>query len=302
MEAHTFLTNAFFEGKIQLFVDCKLSIATHALHYGTGAFGGIRGNYRDGKVYIFRIEDHAKRLSNSAKYFNYEISPELIQSRIIDMVKSNKDNITKDFYIRPLVYVSDSNVSPKIHGLKKDFLVYGLELGNWFSDGGITCRFSSFVRQEDRSAPLRAKITGTYIMSSMAKSEAQESGYDEAIIFNSQGKVCEASAMNIFIVRDGVIYTPGVDQDILEGITRKSIIELARFFGYTVVERAIDRTELIIADEVFITGSAGKVTSVRKIENYNLPQSKPITDILTKEYGLIVTGQNPKFQDWITVV
>ena len=203
-----------------------------------------------------------------------------------------KNRPDKSFYIRPFVYTSDLGIAPRLHKIEKDFFVYGLELGDYLSPDGISCRISSWSRQEDRSFPLRGKISGAYIASALAKTEAVASGFDEALLMNSQGKVCEASGMNVFIVRDGKLITPGSDQDILEGITRDSIITLAKHFGIEVIERPIDKTELLIADEVFLSGTAAKVTPVKQIENYTLPGDRPITEKLRDKLTAITKNQD----------
>ena len=166
----------------------------------------------------------------------------------------------------------------------------------------MSCRISSWTRQEDRSLPLRGKISGAYITSSLAKTEAVKSGFDEALLLNSRGKVSEASGMNLFIVRDGVIFTPGVDQDILEGITRASVIELARSMGYQVVERPIDKTELFVAEEVFLTGTAAKVTPVRRVETTEMPSQRPVMEALRERITAITEGRDPNFEHWVTRV
>jgi branched-chain amino acid aminotransferase len=301
--AQNFLPVAFFEKQLMPFVDAKLSIATNALHYGTGAFGGMRGTINPNnpnQVLLFRLKDHAKRLSDSAKFFNYDISPEYIATKIIEFIKANKP--TTSFYIRPLVYISGLGISPRIHDIDKDFLIYGLELGDYLNPKGVSCRFSSWTRQEDRAVPLRGKITGSYTMAAMAKTEAVSSGFDECFVFNSQGKICEASAMNLFIVRKGKVFTPSVDQDILEGITRDAVIKIATKLGYEVIEKPIDKTEMLIADEVFLTGTAGKVTPVYKIENYNLPESHSVCDAIREEFIKITNGESTEFNEWTTVV
>ena len=298
-----FLPNAFFEGQTVPFIDAKISVATHGFQYGTGAFGGMRGAINPSnpnQVLLFRLQDHAKRLSDSAKFFNYDIKPEYIASKIVEFVQSNKP--TTAFYIRPMIYVSGLGISPRVHDIDKNFLIYGLEMGEYLNPKGVSCRFSSWVRQEDRSVPLRGKITGSYTMASMAKTEATNSGFDECFIFNSQGKICEASAMNLFIVRKGKIFTPSVDQDILEGITRDAVIKIATKLGYEVIEKAIDKTEMLIADEVFLTGTAGKVTPVYKIENYDLPESHPVCDNIRDEFIKIINGTTEIFADWITTI
>ncbi|MGC1248669.1 MAG: branched-chain amino acid transaminase [Spirulinaceae cyanobacterium] len=300
---HNFLPIAYFQNKFLPFPEAQLSIATHALHYGTGAFGGMRGIINQSnsqEVLLFRLDRHCQRLSNSAKFLNYDLPADKIESIIIDFIKKNQPQ--NNFYIRPFVYTSGLGISPRLHQIEKDFFVYGLELGDYLSPGGVNCRISSWYRQEDRSFPLRGKISAAYITSSLAKTEAVESGFDEAILMNSQGKVCEASGMNIFLVRNEQIITPSLDQDILEGITRDSIITIAEDLGLTVRERAVDKSELLIADEVFLCGTAAKITPVNRIETYRLPEAKPLAERLRDKLTAITENQDSQYQDWITTV
>jgi branched-chain amino acid aminotransferase len=295
-----FLSTAYFQGQFVPFAEANVSIATHALHYGTGAFGGLRGipdPQTENQVLLFRLDRHCQRLSNSARFLQYDLPAATIQQVIVDFVQKNQPRTS--FYIRPFVYTSDLGIAPRLHKVEKDFFVYGLELGDYLSPEGVTCRISSWYRQEDRSFPLRGKISGAYITSSLAKTEAVESGFDEAILLNSQGKVSEASGMNIFIVRNGALVTPGFEQDILEGITRDSILTIARNLGIPVIERPIDKSELLIADEVFLSGTAAKITPVRKIENYNLPSDRPITEKLRHQLTEITEGRDPAYEDWV---
>lgn len=297
---HNFLPIAYFQNNFVPFAEAKISIATHALHYGTGAFGGLRGitdPQNEKQILLFRLDRHCQRLSNSAKVLNYNLPPDKIQNVIVDFVKKN--NPTTSFYIRPFVYTSDLGIAPRLHKIEKDFFVYGLELGDYLSPDGVSCRISSWYRQEDRSLPLRAKISGAYITSSLAKTEAVESGFDEAILINSQGKVCEASGMNIFIVRNGQLITPGFDQDILEGITRDSILTLARDLGIPILERPVDKSELLIADEVFLSGTAARITPVKRVENYELSPNRPITEKLRDKLTAITENRDPNYQDWV---
>lgn len=297
---HNFLPIAYFEGQFRAFSEAKISIATHALHYGTGAFGGMRGipDPKDNRqILLFRLDCHCQRLSTSARLLNYDLPADKIQAVITDFVKKNRPEVS--FYIRPFVYTSDLGISPRLHNVEKNFFVYGLELGDYLSPEGVTCRISSWYRQEDRSLPLRGKISGAYITSSLAKTEAVESGFDEAILMNSQGKVSEASGMNVFIVRDGRLITPGYEQDILEGITRNSILTVAQALGIEVVERPVDKSELLIADEVFLSGTAAKITPVRRVESYELPTQRPITDALREKLTAITEGQASEYQDWV---
>jgi branched-chain amino acid aminotransferase len=303
---HNFLPIAYFEGQFRDFDDAKISIATHALHYGTGAFGGLRGIPDLGeagtegaakRVLLFRLDRHCQRLSTSARLLNYDLPADRIQAVIGDFVRKNQPETP--FYIRPFVYTSDLGISPRLHDVEKNFFVYGLELGDYLSPEGVTCRISSWYRQEDRSLPLRGKISGAYVTSSLAKTEAVESGFDESILMNAQGKVSEASGMNVFIVRNGVLITPGHEQDILEGITRDSILTVARAMGIEVVERPVDKSELLIADEVFLSGTAAKITPVRRVEFYQLSTHRPVTDRLRNRLTAITEGRDPAFQDWV---
>ncbi|MEM9275969.1 MAG: branched-chain amino acid transaminase [Cyanobacteria bacterium P01_F01_bin.143] len=297
---HNFLPIAYFENQFIPFEQANISIATHALHYGTGAFGGMRGIPNPDnpqQILLFRLDRHSQRLSNSAKFLKYDLPADKIQQTIIDFVKKNKPE--KSFYIRPFIYTSDLGIAPRLHKIEKNFFIYGLELGDYLPPDGISCRISSWYRQEDRSLPLRGKISGAYITSSLAKTEAVESGFDEAILMNSQGKICEASGMNIFIVRNNKIITPGFDQDILEGITRDSVITVAKDLGIEVIERAVDKTELLIADEVFFSGTAAKITPVKQIENYQLSTSRPITEKIREKLTNITENRDSQYQDWV---
>jgi branched-chain amino acid aminotransferase len=300
---HNFLETAYFQNKFVPFKEANISIATHALHYGTGAFGGLRGIPSPdnvNQILLFRLDRHCNRLSESAKLLSYDLPGAKIQQIIIDFVKKNKPQ--KPFYIRPFVYTSDLGIAPRLHKIEKDFFVYGLELGDYLPPEGISCRISSWYRQEDRSLPLRGKVSGAYITSSLAKTEAVESGFDEAILMNSQGKVCEASGMNLFMVRNNKLITPGFNQDILEGITRDSILTIAQDLGIETEERAIDKTELFIADEVFLSGTAAKVTPVKQIENYHFASEGIITEKIKTKLTAITNNQEPKYQDWIYTV
>ncbi len=300
---HTFLPIAYFEQQFVPFAEATISIATHALHYGTGAFGGLRGlpdPQNPDQVLLFRLDRHCQRLSASARFLNYDLPTDKIQSVITDFVKKNSPNTS--FYIRPFVYTSDLGIAPRLHNVEKNFFVYGLELGDYLSPNGVSCRISSWYRQEDRSLPLRGKISGAYITSSLAKTEAVQAGFDEAILMNSQGKVCEATGMNIFAIRNGQLITPGLEQDILEGITRESILSLARDMGIPVTERPIDKSELFIADEVFLSGTAAKITPVKRIEIYDMPAEKPITTRLRDKLIAITENRSADYKEWVTVI
>jgi branched-chain amino acid aminotransferase len=300
---HQFLPYAWFGGTCVPFAEATLSVATHALHYGTGAFGGMRAlpNPADpSEILLFRADRHARRLSQSARLLLTELSEETIHSAITAFLRANQP--TCPIYLRPFVYTSDLGIAPRLHNIETDFLIYGIELGDYLSPDGVSCRFSSWTRQEDRSLPLRGKISGAYITSSLAKTEAVKSGFDEALLLNSRGKVSEASGMNLFIVRDGVLITPGVDQDILEGITRASILELAKEMEIPVLERAVDKSELVVADEVFLSGTAARVTPVRRIETTELSTQRPVMERLRERLTAITEGRDPQYDHWVTRV
>ncbi len=298
---HEFLKYAWFDGKCIPFSEAKISIATHALHYGTAAFGGMRAipNPSDNNEFLlFRTDKHIKRLSQSARFLLSNIDENFIFDALKKIIKINKP--TKPIYIRPFVYTSDLGIAPRLHNIETNFFIYCIELGDYLSPDGVTCRMSSWTRQEDRSLPLRGKISGAYITSSLAKTEASLSGFDEALLLNSSGKVSEASGMNLFIVRNGELITPGVDQDILEGITRSSVIELAKSEGINVIERPVDKTELLIADEVFLTGTAAKITPVKRIESTILNENRPIMNKLRTKLIEITEGRSTDYDSWIT--
>ncbi len=298
---HQFLPYAWFGGTCVPFAEATLSVATHALHYGTGAFGGMRGlpNPVDpNEILLFRADRHARRLSQSARLLLTELDEATIHTAILAFLKANRP--TCPIYLRPFVYTSDLGIAPRLHNIQTDFLIYGIEMGDYLSPDGVSCRISSWTRQEDRSLPLRGKISGAYITSSLAKTEAVKSGFDEALLLNSRGKVSEASGMNLFLVRDGVLITPSVDQDILEGITRASILELATVMGIPVLERPVDKTELMVADEVFLSGTAARVTPVRRIENTELPTHRPIMERLRERLTAITEGRDPDYDHWVS--
>jgi branched-chain amino acid aminotransferase len=249
-------------------------------------------------VLLFRADRHARRLSQSARLLLAELKEETVLEAIRVFIQKNRP--TKPFYMRPFVYTSGLGISPRLHDIETDFLIYGIEMGDYLSPEGVSCRISSWTRQEDRSLPLRGKISGAYITSSLAKTEAVKSGFDEALLLNSRGKVSEASGMNLFIVRDGQLITPGVDQDILEGITRASILELAPAMGIPVVERAVDKSELFIADEVFLSGTAARITPVRCVETTVLPTERPLMERLRDRITSITEGRDPSYEHWVT--
>ncbi|MEM7065518.1 MAG: branched-chain amino acid transaminase [Cyanobacteria bacterium P01_B01_bin.77] len=298
-----FLPQAYFQGRFLPFQDANISVATHALHYGTGVLGGIRALPNPSvpnQILIFRLDAHCQRLCNSAKYLGYAIAPNALKSTLIEFVRRNRP--AEPFYIRPLIYTAGLGVTPRLHDIEKDLIIYGIPMGDYLKKKTVRCRISSWSRQRDLSQPLRAKTTAAYIASALAKTEAIESGFDEAILLNSHGKISEASAMNLFIVRQGQLITPSIDQDILEGITRNSLLTVARDLGISTVERPVDKSELMIADEIFLCGTAAQMVPVASIENYTLPEQRLVTQQLQQRLNEIIQGENSSYDSWLTQI
>ncbi len=299
------LKYAFFEGDFVAFEDAKISIATHALQYGTGCFAGIRGYLdRDGKsINIFRLPDHTRRLIQSGMILRADLpyGPEEAAKIIVDLVKKNAP--TQNVYIRPFIYKAGLDLTPKLKGIKDELAIYMMPLGDYLDVANpIRMGVSSWQRIEDDIIPSRAKITGGYINSSLAKDEAAEAGYDDAIMLNRDGKVAEASGANLFIVRNGVLVTAPITADILEGITRRSLVEFARDAGITVEERAIDRSELYISEEVFLCGTGVQIAAVGWIDGRPIAGGKrgPITKMLQDTFFALVRGEDSPYRHYIT--
>jgi branched-chain amino acid aminotransferase len=294
------LPYAYFEGKMVPSDEAKVSLATHALQYGTSSFSGMRTLTEDGQVLVFRLDEHSKRLSRGAVLLNGHLSADEIERAMVEFVEKNAPEMP--IYIRPFVYASTTHPVPALHLSEKQLGIYGLEFPGYLNEAGVTMTFSSFPRVPDVSIPARGKIGGAYWTSSAAKTEAQLRGFDDAIMLNSQGKVAEGTGMNIFLVRDGILITPDGNQDILEGITRDSILQIARSLGIPTIERVVDRSELLFADEVFLTGTAAGVASVRRIESLELPADRPVAQRLQAAYQQAIRGKLVGFEHWVTRV
>lgn len=301
------LETAFFEGEFVPFADAKVSVGTHALQYGTGAFAGIRGYLdADGEtINIFRLPDHAARLLNSAKLLRAPLpfTRETLASTIVTLVEKNAP--TKDVYIRPFVYKSSVQLTPRLMGLDNELAIYMLELGDYLDTSvGVKAAVSSWQRVSDNSVPGRGKLSGAYINSALAKDEAEEKGADEAILLDSHGHVAEGSGCNLFLVRDGVLITAPVTGDILEGITRRSIILFAKDLGIPVEERVIDRSELYIADEAFFCGTGMQIAPIASIDGRPVHDGQvgPITDQLRTIFFDTVRGKNAKYAHFLTKI
>jgi len=296
---------AFFQGKFVPIAEAKISIMTQVVNYGIGAFGGIRAywNEEQQQLYVFRIENHLRRLLNSCKFFNNAppYSADELKRIIIELLR--REGYREDAYIRPLVYNATEDITPRLYDVRFDFACFTKPLGNYIALQVRAC-VSSWQRVDDNIIPARGKITGSYINSALAKSEAHWNGYDEAIVLNADGHVAEGSAMNLFIVRNGVLITSSVSDNILEGITRATVLQLAHEMGIPTQERAIDRTELYIADEVLFCGTGAQVAAVVEIDRRKIGDGRvgPIGKKLQDAYFDVVRGKVPAHRDWLTPV
>ena len=257
---------AYFRGAIVPYSEAKVGVLTHALNYGTAVFGGMRAywNNEEEQLYIFRPLDHFKRFLNSAKLLlmDFELTPDDLTRLTIDLL--NAEGYRCNVYMRPLAYKSDEIIGVKLHGLHNEISIVSIPFELYISnDTSAHATFSSWRRIDDNMIPARGKISGAYANSAFIKTDAIRAGFDEALVLTQEGHLSEGSAMNVFIVRDGVAITPPVTDNILEGITRRSAIELLEAEqGVKVVERPIDRTEVYLCDELFMTGTAAQVTAV----------------------------------------
>lgn len=298
---------AFFQGKYVPMEEAKLGISTHAFLYGTACFEGIRGYWsaEEQDVLIFRLREHYERLLNSCRILR--IKPAYTLDELCEITRQivAKSGDREDVYIRPVFYKSTQAIGVKLTGLDDDFLVFGEPFGEYLDlSKGLRVRVSSWRHLEDNAIPMRAKINGAYVNAALAKTEALDDGYDEAIFLANDGHVSEGSAENFFMVRKGRLITPPSTADILEGVTRTSIIELAAHLNIPVDERQIDRTELYICDEAFVTGTGAQVSPIVEIDHRPVGDGKigPVATAIQKAYFAAAKGRMPEFRHWCTPV
>ena len=271
--------SAFFKGEYVPLSEAKVNVMTHALHYGTAVFEGIRGNWNEeqGVVNIFRLREHYERLLRGCRLLMLDIPYSLDQLCNITVELVERNGHQQDIYIRPLAYKSAELVANlKLQDLESDFTLITIPFGNYLGSDTLRCCTSSWRRVDDPMIPARLKISGIYVNSILAKTEATMAGFDEAIILNQDGHVCEGSGENLFMVVDGRLYTTSLEDNVLPGITRDTVIQLAQSeLGLDVAERSIDRSELYLADEVFLTGTAAHLTPVVQLDNRPIADGKP---------------------------
>jgi branched-chain amino acid aminotransferase len=300
---------AFFRGRVAPVSEAKVSIMTHALHYGTAVFEGVRGNWNEGhgKMYIFRLREHYERLLRGCRILMIDVpyTADELCDITVDLVE--RCGYTQDVYIRPIAYKSEELVANlKLHQLSSDFSLMIVPFGSYIdTEGAIKCRISSWRRPDDTMMPTGVKLAGLYTTSILAHTEAVTAGYDEAILLNHDGTVSEGSGENLFLIQAGRISTPSETDNCLLGITRDSIITLARQeLGIDIVERRIHRSELYLADELFLTGTAAHVTPVGSVDDRDIAGGGvgPTTGSLREIYAGVVTGNNPDYLHWCTAV
>ena len=299
---------AYFQGQYVPIEQANVSILTHSFNYGTALFEGIRGYYRkdDDNVLIFRLKEHVDRLVRNFNVLCMGI-PETradIERICVELVK--RSGFKEGVYLRPIAYKSERSLGPKLHDVESSFCCWIMKLGDYVDiDAGLDCCVSSWRRLADNAIPSRAKIVGSYVNSALASSEAKQSGFDEAIFLREDGSVSEGSAMNLFMVMDGKLVTTPPTADILVGITRNSVMQIAREeLDIEVVERPIARTELYVCDELFFTGTGAQVAPVRSVDRRKVGSGEPgpISLKLQKLYFDVVQGKVAKYVGWCTPV
>lgn len=293
----------WFDGQYLKWEEAKVPIFVHALHYGTAVFEGIRAYSSDDNLYIFRLKEHMERLRKSANVYSFttKFSAEELCKATVELIRKN--GIRKSCYIRPLTFVGlhgiDLNVT-KDSPTHTTIIIF--PFSKYFKGDGISACISSWRRIDDESIPPMAKASGNYLNSVLATQECRRNGYDESILLDRNGNVSEASGENIFVVRNGKLHTPQLSDSILEGITRNTAITIARELGYDVVERPISRTELYLADEIFLTGTAAEIIAITKIDGNIVGNGREgtMTRSIREIYERIVIGNSEKFMGWLT--
>lgn len=299
---------AFFEGRIVPIEEAKISIMTHALNYGTAAFGGLRGywNGDEQQLFLFRPLDHFARLLNSAKLLmmNFSYTPESLTDLLIELL--NQEAYHENIYVRPLVYKASAGIGVRLHDVKDELSMFAQPYGSYLDrEDGLRVCVSSWKRVDDNAIPARGKLAGAYVNSALIKTDAVLNGFDEALVLNDDGHITEASAANFFIVRNGSVITPPVNANILEGITRRTMMTLLYDeMNVPVIERNIDRTEVYAADEAFLCGTGVQIASISEVDRRPIGTGKtgPIVEELRNLFFAVVQGKVQKYREWVQPV
>jgi branched-chain amino acid aminotransferase len=298
---------AFLDGEFVPLRDAKIGVMTHAFNYGTGVFEGIRAywNAEHEQLYVLHMREHFERLHRSCRIMRIGVPYTVAQLSEIAIEVLRRCAYREDAYLRPLAYKSSEIIGVRLNDLEDSFTLFAVPMGAYIDiDRGISCGVSSWRRTDDNAIPARSKITGSYVNAALAKTEALEAGYDEAIVLNPDGHVSEGSAENIFVLREGVLVTPLASDNILEGIVRSSIMRIAQDEGITVEARQIDRTELYIADEIFLCGTGAQISPVTSVDHRPVGDGKigALTRRISDVYFRAVRGDHERYRAWVTPV
>jgi branched-chain amino acid aminotransferase len=295
---------AYFKGRVVPYSEAKVGVLTHALNYGTAVFGGLRGywNADEKQLFVFRPGDHFKRFLQSAQLLNMELpfSADDLTKSLIALLRT--ENHHEDCYIRPLAFYADETIGVRIHNLSAEVTILAIPFGHYNSnEENMHVTVSSWRRVDDNVIPARGKIAGAYVNSAFAKTDAQRAGFDEVIVLNQDGHISEGSAANFFLLRNGVFATPPITANVLEGITRRSVIQLIRDeIGMEVEEREIDRTELYLADEAFFCGTGVQISAITRVDHRNVGSGTmgEATLRLRDVFFDVVRGRTAKYRSW----
>ena len=295
----------WFDKKYVLTEKAQVPITTHAIHYGTSIFEGIRAYWNGKNLHVFRLDEHVKRFRRSGQFYNISLnySDKIISDAIIGICKKN--NIKKSCYIRPFYFIGNYGIN--LHVTEKaptNVAIFTFPFGDLFNKNGISAGVVSWRKFSEMSTPTQAKMGGNYLNSIIATQEAKRNGFDEAILLDHVGNVSEAPGENIFIVRDGQLLTPSIASSALEGITRDAIIKIALDLDIDFIERDISRSELTMSDEIFLTGTAAEITPIISMDSKKIGNGKPgdITKKMMQEYSDIVMNKNEDYTHWLTSV
>jgi branched-chain amino acid aminotransferase len=299
---------AYFRGHIVPYSEARVGVLTHALNYGTACFAGVRAywNEEEEELFVFRPRDHFRRFLDSSRLLGMELpdTPDSFSAALVELMRA--ELLREDCYARPLAFYADESVGVRLHNLKPEVSMVTFPYGRYLdNDDNLHLMISSWRRVDDNMIPARGKIAGAYVNSALAKSDAQRAGFDDAILLTQAGHVSESSAANVFLVRNGTVITPGITDDVLEGITRRTILELAqKEMGLPVVERSVDRTEIFLADEMFLCGTGVQVGAVTRVDNRAIGAGRmgPVVTELRRLYFDVVRGRRREYRHWCAPV
>ena len=302
------MATVYFQDRFMPLEQATLSVRTNALHYGTAVFEGIRAYWKPegGQLYVFRLPEHYERMLRNCRVLHLTIGKDVKELSLLTVELLRVNGHREDTYVRPIAFVSSEEIGPRLHGYSTGFAAFTLPMGQYLDTSqGLRVGFSSWRRISDNAIPARCKVAGGYVNSALARTEAAQQGYDEALFLTEDGALCEGSAENIFLVRGGRLITPDVSSNILEGITRDTILTLAReALGLQVEERRVGRTEVYLADEVFLCGTGAQVAPVVEVDRRPVGEGMigPITARIQQLYFDVVRGKVPEYRHWLTPV